>query len=73
MEQELRNKTTKSLCLYDDIYHVWLSMEGRDVLDINVSDNVSNTSYIAAEFNGLKYTIRNERIFNDVVVKAMKQ
>jgi hypothetical protein len=48
-------------------------MASQDVLDINVSDNVTNTSYVAAEFNGLKYTIKNERIFNDVVIKAMKQ
>jgi hypothetical protein len=73
MEQEFRNKTMKSLCLYEDIYHIWLTMANQDVLDINVSDNVTNTSYVAAEFNGLKYTIKNERIFNDVVIKAMKQ
>ena len=42
-------------------------------MDINVSDNVSNITYTAGEFNGLKYTIKNERIFNDVFIRAMKQ
>ena len=73
MEQEFKNKTVKSLYLHDEIYHIWLSMASQDVLDINVSDNVTNTSYVAAEFNGLKYTIKNERIFNDVVIKAMTE
>ena len=73
MEQEFKNKTVKSLYLHDEIYHIWLSMASQDVLDINVSANVTTTTYVAAEFNGLKYTIKNERIFNDVVLKAMKQ
>ena len=73
IEQDIKNKGMKSLCLHDEIYHIWLSMNGNNVMDINVSDNLANVFYSAGEFNGLKYTIKNERIFNDVFVRAMKQ
>mgnify|MGYP003346532954 CR=1 FL=1 len=73
METEQKSKPIKSLCLYNDMYHVWVIMGSRTTLDINVSDTVANVNYNAAEFDGLRYHIKNERIFNDVIIRAMKE
>jgi len=73
MEYESKINHTKSLYLYEDTYHIWLSMSSNKIMDINVSDNVANTSFLAAEFDGYRYTIKNERAFNDVFLKAVKQ
>lgn len=73
IEQETKTNPTKSLGTFNDIYHVWLSVGSTRSLDINVSDNVTNASFLAAEFDGHRYHIKNDRIFNDVYLKAMKQ
>ena len=73
MEQETRIRPFKSLSLFEDTYHIWLTMGSYKTMDINISDNVSNTVYHAAEFDGHRYNIKNERIFNDVFIKAVKK
>ena len=73
MEQETKIRPFKSLYLLDDTYHIWLTMGSYKMMDINVSDNVTNTIYHAAEFDGYRYNIKNQRIFNDVFIRATKQ
>lgn len=73
MTSEQKTKTTKSLAMFGEIHHIWLSMSSYTTMDINVSDGITNTNYVAAEFDGLRYQIKNPRVFNDVFVKAMKE
>lgn len=71
-EQVEKLKHTKSLYLYQDMMHLWISSAEPKSCDIHVSDCVSNITYNVAEFDGYKYKIKNEQYFNDVFVRSAK-
>jgi hypothetical protein len=73
MEDQLEKfKRTKSLYLFEDMMHLWISSAGYKCVDIHVSDSISNVTYNVAEFDGYRYTIKNMQYFNDVFVKSAK-
>ena len=55
MEDQLEKfKRTKSLYLFEDMMHLWISSAGHKCVDIHVSDSISNVTYNVAEFDGYR-------------------
>lgn len=67
----MNNKCIKTL-YNDDIHNIWVESISNYVTRINVTDVDNSVTYHIADFNGSKYQIKHNTIFNNVYIKTAK-
>jgi hypothetical protein len=62
----------KTLGDYMGLMDIHISARSKNHCDIFATDSVTGTKYHIATFDGATYSIKHERYFNDVFIKAAK-
>lgn len=64
--------TRKTLHIIDNTLSIWIAFINPSLYDINVTDDITNATYLIAEYDGYRYNIKSQKAFNEIFIGAVR-